>query len=1062
MTFEEIMNYVPGRFGNQAKFNELVNAYSQNPYFIIPFVGAGMTADLGYPTWNELLKILTSAIYDTKDRKEVIKLLKQKEDNEQVASCIERILEGTFYDNVRRIFSLDGKRTDYKDLAVDILPLLFNQIVTTNYDHVIEECYAKHKKNINVITLHNTFSFYSSLADGEKYSLYKLHGDYESNREEIIFTKESYDRYYGDPESELCEKLKSFIHSRRLLFLGASLKQDRLAKFLIEVTRDGDSHFAIMPCKKREIGTELKRLKANGIKDAILYPDEDHRCVTVILESLLREVKPEEYCKKFECNDLLPSAIYSINGAREIKGESFIRPNFLMRDETYRGGEGRKIDGLVKLYKSIHTQKANSFFLIDGRLEFDEGGDGGLKALHGGGMGKSTVLSKIYIDNRVKSLLFIMKDYKVNNGWGRQIVDKCRSGQENWILFDGINEMSEKDFKDFNDELKEILVNDEIMNYFREKKIKFVFSARNIDICENLYEYLFHRCEKRVYEICYRKKEFEKYFANNQIELTHDIKRILHTPLLAALYVKTKKTLNNIIGDRNPNRISDIIFQEPLCNQGEVLYNYVYIQKYKYIEQNTRTEIEKVIEEELPRLASILRVQNRQSIPLDEYCSMIEMDNYGIENIRRNLGIAAQKLDLVVFDYSNNLIGEMISFVHEEFLDFFAALYMKIQVDECIKLNLLYSPGLKNPTANVHRYFIEMQDGKRLQSYLDQMSMSGCGEHMGGCATAAVCLGDLYYYKSEKEYKSRYTDNEENKIDMLKKARQYYVIQKEMGDPLGDWNIAQADRAICKLLAGQEREEIEKEIYKCAKGSLENEEALRKTLQKNGTSYYDEMNKKLSFSSRIACMENQMGIVYLEGHGIASDIEKAKEHFRKGITYMYAYSYNRLAHIYEEEVQSILKEMVAKDEVSKEGIENIKISYVTAFLIFWKQIQDVGEKYGMNRLSWYLAEGILVNEERENVLNLDNMEIKKIGKDEKTGKYKYRLKLNYRWLGQYMERSPELNLFSEEQLKKFRKDLSNGKLKMWVKFWLEGAAFAGDRYAIERKRKLELGELSFD
>ena len=215
------------------------------------------------------------------------------------------------------------------------------------------------------------------------------------------------------------------------------------------------------------------------------------------MERLLKEIYPEIYHNTFECNNLSPAAVYSINAAQKIIKDDFIKPYFLMYNKVHKDEKKQNIGGLEELYNSIHTQEANCFFLIDCRL--DDSRNNEVKAIYGGGgMGKTTILCKTYMDNRVYSLLFLMKDYKKINGWGNQIKDKCRRGKENWILFDGLNEMGEQDFKDFNEELKEVLASFNNANINQNRKIKFVFSARNLKIFENLDEFFFYKSEKRI------------------------------------------------------------------------------------------------------------------------------------------------------------------------------------------------------------------------------------------------------------------------------------------------------------------------------------------------------------------------------------------------------------------------------------------------------------------------------------------------------------------------------------------------------------------------------------
>ena len=1056
MTFDEIMKFAPGLNGNKKIFEKLVNMYKNQSSDIIPYIGAGLSVDVGYPDWKGVLEKICGEINKFSTRKRIYEQIKKGSDYETVASEIENIIGGRVYNGIREMFAVKPG-VDYRDMAINTIPYLFDRVITTNYDCVIEDVFAKNGQHINVARPTDTFLFYNALIGAGNTCVYKLHGDIVSDEKDIVFTKDSYDRHY-QKESHLCTELGNLCNARKLLFLGASLRQDRMAGLLINLGHEGNEHFAIMPCKKRGIDEERKRLRGMHIDNAILYPDKKHECVKIILERLLQEVKPDIYHRMFECNMLSSAAIYSVELTQKIMKEDFITPYFRMKETAYGKEPCRIYSGLDEFYGSIRSEDAECFFVVDGKTAKKQ--QIGRKVIYGGGgMGKSTVLAKTYIDNRTYSLLFILKDYTMGSRWGEKIINKCLSGEENWILFDGLNEMSEENFKSFEKEILEALVKIREEKCNKNRKVKLVFSARNAEIFESLDNSLFSMAKKRIYEICYDETDFWKFFERNGIEVSEDMMPILQTPLFASLYVKTNRTLHSILGDRKLTEFAEGDMKGKLYNRGEILWNYICMQKYKFSDKNTNEETEEIITNYLPRLAKELHTRNIQSIYLKEYCKIIGKENEK-NDVKRVLKIAERNLNLIAF-YENTGIGESrISFVHEEFLDFFAALYLVQQLKKCIENDLLYSPGDKNPTDNVRRYSIEIQRGEALEEYIEnEEKLNGKKQHKAGCATAEACLGDLYYYKSQGGYLSRITETIEEETELLKKAYYYYDLEKENGDPMGLWNIVQTDRVLYRLAkTDSEKEKIEKEIYEYSLEALEKENALRETLLDKGEAYYGILcDDNIKFSSRIACMENQMAIVFLYGFGIKTDLQRAKAHFRKGILYEYAYSYNRLAQMYEKEVYSVLDKIVSGSTIDVEELKKMKVAYVTAFLIFWKQIQDVGERYGM-------FEGISIETDNTVSFRQQDIILQSNGKNERTRKNIYSVKLKWDWIGKFLNESPEIGLFEKEQekLKNLKDRYERGKLKDDVIQWLKSAAFAQDKFAIERLQKVESGQLEFE
>lgn len=178
-----------------------------------------------------------------------------------------------------------------KSVAFLIPKLCKGNCITTNFDRVLE-----HACNLNNIVPDkaiptDTNQLNEYLRNGSKGSalIFKIHGDILSNINDIVLTGKSYDIHYG-ADTALRKHLTRWIDSRKLLFLGASLKQDRTVDILRERMEEGIYNYAIYGCKKEEIPELKNHFESLNIM-GIFYDSSDHECMRTILLQLIKDLK---------------------------------------------------------------------------------------------------------------------------------------------------------------------------------------------------------------------------------------------------------------------------------------------------------------------------------------------------------------------------------------------------------------------------------------------------------------------------------------------------------------------------------------------------------------------------------------------------------------------------------------------------------------------------------------------------------------------------------------------------------------------------------------------------
>lgn len=304
LTFDDIMNFWPG---NQYHYQELKEEIEE----VVPLVGAGLTQNIvkdgeeDYLAWKELLEKCANKIGG--NTKTIIKWHIDKGEYEEAAQEVVNIIgKNTLLSLIKAQY--DPKKIDRDKLEnnpIKVFPLLFDELIlTTNYDKVIESVFEDRKQLDLLLPSACKRDFVDVLRKKKKGCiLYKFHGDIEKSLEDIILTKDSYDKNYGERnmmdeghETELVRNLSFCLLTHPVLFLGCGLKKDRIMDLIVK--NKEVHHFAFVACGAKKIEefdvekAAQEAIKKNNFLDknnihAIFYPRYDRSCIKKLLDELL-------------------------------------------------------------------------------------------------------------------------------------------------------------------------------------------------------------------------------------------------------------------------------------------------------------------------------------------------------------------------------------------------------------------------------------------------------------------------------------------------------------------------------------------------------------------------------------------------------------------------------------------------------------------------------------------------------------------------------------------------------------------------------------------------------
>ncbi|MGY1633298.1 SIR2 family protein [Geodermatophilus sp. SYSU D01186] len=201
------------------------------------FVGAGVSAAAGLPTWEQLLDELAEHSGLTGELRQGLARLPAQD----AAALLAREL------GRERLESFVKERFGPARYALAhalIADLPVQEFVTTNYDPLVELAAADIGRDLAVLPFDE--------AEPGRPWLLKLHGD-AAHPESIVLTRDEY-LQFGDSRAALAGVLHSLLLTRHVLFVGASMQDDDLIRIAHQVRSAAQGRSAT---PRRRSGTVL-------------------------------------------------------------------------------------------------------------------------------------------------------------------------------------------------------------------------------------------------------------------------------------------------------------------------------------------------------------------------------------------------------------------------------------------------------------------------------------------------------------------------------------------------------------------------------------------------------------------------------------------------------------------------------------------------------------------------------------------------------------------------------------------------------------------------------------
>ncbi|MDH2474371.1 SIR2 family protein [Clostridium perfringens] len=239
-------------FSNESK--RIINKAARNNKLVV-FVGAGVSMNSGYPSWQELIKDFADGLgYDMKESSfdELLRIPQYYYNARK---------EKEYYDVIYNKFNIKSEPNKIHDLILELNPA---HIITTNYDDLIER--AANSKGM----FYDVVSKDSDLAYSvNNKMIIKMHGDLKNKN--IVLKEDDYMSYFNNFKL-IQNYIKSLISTHVVLFVGYSVSDVNL-KYIFQWVRDvlknNFQQAYLLECSKSFNQLEFEYYKNRGIN--IIY-----------------------------------------------------------------------------------------------------------------------------------------------------------------------------------------------------------------------------------------------------------------------------------------------------------------------------------------------------------------------------------------------------------------------------------------------------------------------------------------------------------------------------------------------------------------------------------------------------------------------------------------------------------------------------------------------------------------------------------------------------------------------------------------------------------------------
>lgn len=224
---------------------------------VILFVGAGVSAGLGVPTWSGLIdKMAVDLGYDPK-------IFQSSSDYFPTLAeyySLQKTSIGELRSWMDKSWSRSPEELKKSDVHRIISELNFPQIYTTNYDPFLENAFDLYKKEYaKIVSI-------KDIGDARETAtqIVKFHGDFTDDKSIVLTESDYFERLRF--ESPLDIKLRSDVLGKAILFIGYSLTDVNIRLLLHRLSKS----WKISGLEEHQLNSYIFQTRPDPIQEAVL------------------------------------------------------------------------------------------------------------------------------------------------------------------------------------------------------------------------------------------------------------------------------------------------------------------------------------------------------------------------------------------------------------------------------------------------------------------------------------------------------------------------------------------------------------------------------------------------------------------------------------------------------------------------------------------------------------------------------------------------------------------------------------------------------------------------
>ncbi|MCP4623666.1 MAG: hypothetical protein GY850_09065, partial [bacterium] len=190
------------------------------------WVGAGLSIDAGYPTVGQLAdKLWTEHAFDPRPS--------ESDPYRLIDAFYQKYKRGALDEALSEIIPAGVKScSTHKALARIAKKGFFSDVITTNYDRLLETAFSEHEVNY----LPRIIESNKHIRAGKRLGLYKIHGDV-ADWKNVILTGDSYSKF-NERYGFLRSRFDILLTRNPVLFIGCSMLDARVLDWLDKLSPD--------------------------------------------------------------------------------------------------------------------------------------------------------------------------------------------------------------------------------------------------------------------------------------------------------------------------------------------------------------------------------------------------------------------------------------------------------------------------------------------------------------------------------------------------------------------------------------------------------------------------------------------------------------------------------------------------------------------------------------------------------------------------------------------------------------------------------------------------------